>query len=344
MSKLNRILAFLNTKARSVVYSTSLHSKYFLFKRMASSSTSNPIKRVGFIGIGVMGKSMCGHIIKNGYDVLMYNRTVEKMAPLVELGGKIAPSVAELAKNSEVVFSILGYPSDVRSVVLGDNGVIANLAPGSIYVDMTTSEPTLAREIYEEAKKKGVQAIDAPVSGGDIGAREARLSIMMGGDEDAIERVRPILQVMGQNIKHLGGPGSGQNCKMVNQILISTTMIGMVEGLIYGAKAGLDLNEVIKAVGSGAAGSWSINNYGPRILQRNFEPGFFVEHFIKDMKIALSEAQRMNLNLPGLKLALEFYQKLESMGQGRKGTQALMLVLEDMNKFEVPLGGVPKQP
>eukprot|EP01113_Clastostelium_recurvatum_P035076 TRINITY_DN4840_c0_g1_i3.p1 TRINITY_DN4840_c0_g1~~TRINITY_DN4840_c0_g1_i3.p1 ORF type:complete len:330 (+),score=85.22 TRINITY_DN4840_c0_g1_i3:41-1030(+) len=305
-------------------------------RRMSSLSVAKPgVTKVGFIGTGVMGRSMCGHLIKAGYEVCMYNRTKEKMTPLVELGGKAMDSPAEVAKNSQVVFSILGLPSDVRSVVLGEGGVISSLAGDSVFVDMTTSEPSLAREIHDVASKKGVHAIDAPVSGGDIGAREARLSIMMGGDKAVIDSIMPLLQTMGQNIRHMGPAGSGQHTKMVNQILISTTMIGMVEGLIYGHKAGLDLNEVIKAVGAGAAGSWSINNYGPRILRRDFEPGFFVEHFIKDMKIALSEAQKMNLQLPGLKMALEMYQRLEAKGAGKKGTQALMLVLEEMNSCQV---------
>lgn len=229
----------------------------------------------------------------------------------------------------------------MREVILGGGkdgkkGVLEGLKPGCILVDMTTSEPNLAKEIAEEAAKRGIAALDAPVSGGDIGAREARLSIMIGGEAATLTAVDPLLRLMGQNIRHMGAAGAGQHTKMFNQILISTTMIGVVEGLLYAHKAGLDLDEAIKAVGSGAAGSWSINNYGPRIVQRNFDPGFFVEHFIKDMKIALAESKRMGLTLPGLELALKFYQELEAMGHGRKGTHALMLVLEKMNNTEIP--------
>lgn len=307
---------------------------------MASTPTFNVAKpgetTVGWIGTGVMGKSMCGHILKAGYKVTVYNRSVEKTKPLEELGAKVAASPLEVAQNSNIVFTILGYPHDVREVVLGEKGVLKGLKPGSIFVDMTTSEPNLAKEIAEEATKNGSAALDAPVSGGDVGAREARLSIMIGGAQEVVTAVDPLLRVMGQNIRLMGPPGSGQHTKMFNQILISTTMIGVMEGLLYAYKAGLDMDEAIKAVGSGAAGSWSINNYGPRIIQRNFDPGFFVEHFIKDMKIALAECQRMKLNVPGLELALKLYQELEAMGHGRKGTQALMLAFEKMSNIEIP--------
>jgi len=213
---------------------------------------------------------------------------------------------------------------------------LEGLKPGCILVDMTTSEPNLAKEIAEEAAKHSVAALDAPVSGGDIGAREARLSIMVGGDTAALAAADPLLRLMGQNIRHMGGPGAGQHTKMFNQILIANNMIGVIEGLLYAYKAGLDLDEAIKAVGSGAAGSWSINNLGPRIVQRNFDPGFFVEHFIKDMKIAVAESKRMGLNLPGLDLALKLYQELEAQGHGKKGTHALMLAFEKMNNVEIP--------
>lgn len=278
---------------------------------------------------------MCSHILKAGYQVTVYNRSIEKTKPLQELGATVASSPFEVAQKSNIVFTILGYPHDVREVVLGNNGVLQGLKAGSIYVDMTTSEPNLAKEIAEEATKKGIAALDAPVSGGDIGAREARLSIMIGGAQEAVTAATPLFEVMGKNIRHMGPAGSGQHTKMFNQILISTMMIGVVEGLLYAYRAGLDLDEAIKAVGAGAAGSWSINNLGPRIVARNFDPGFFVEHFIKDMKIAMAESQRMNLKLPGLELALRFYQELEAMGHGRLGTQSLMLVFEKMNNVEI---------
>jgi len=300
-------------------------------------SVANPgVTTIGWIGTGVMGKSMCSHILNKGYKVTVYNRSVEKTKPLEELGAKVASSPLEVAQNSNIVFTILGYPHDVREVVLGNNGVLQGLKPGSVYVDMTTSEPNLAKEIATAAEKKGVAALDAPVSGGDIGARNAALSIMIGGTPEAVAAVNPLFEVMGKNIRHMGPAGSGQHTKMFNQILISTTMIGVIEGLLYAYRAGLDLEEAIKAVGSGAAGSWSINNYGPRIIQRNFEPGFFVKHFIKDMKIALDESKRMHLKLPGLELALKLYEELAALGYEEKGTQALMLAFEKMNNIEIP--------
>ncbi len=229
-----------------------------------------------------------------------------------------------------MVFAIVGFPVDVREVFLGSQGALAGSKSGSVLVDMTTSEPSLAREIYEAAKAKGVGSVDAPVSGGDVGAKEARLSIMVGGDAEVVEAIRPLLECMGKTIVHQGSAGAGQHTKMVNQILIATNMIGVCEALLYGYKAGLDLKTVLQSVGGGAAASWSLNNLGPRIMDRNFEPGFFVEHFIKDMGIALDEAKRMKLALPGLALANQLYLAVLAQGYGRKGTQALMLALEQM--------------
>ncbi|KAF0689061.1 Aste57867_19442 [Aphanomyces stellatus] len=262
---------------------------------------------VGFIGIGIMGKSMCEHIMNAGYTVSVYSRTTSKCDALVAKGAKLALTPADAAKDADVVFTIVGYPQDVREVILGSNGVLSTLRSGGIVVDMTTSEPSLAKEIFAAAKLKGVSSIDAPVSGGDVGAKEARLSIMVGGEAAALATVMPLFQVMGKNIRHMGGAGAGQHTKMVNQILIATNMIGVVEGLLYAYKSGLDLNEAIAAVGAGAAGSWSINNMGPRIAKRDFNPGFMVEHFLKDMGIALKESQAMGLSLPGLALANQLY-------------------------------------
>ncbi|OQR95129.1 3-hydroxyisobutyrate dehydrogenase [Thraustotheca clavata] len=291
--------------------------------------------RVGFIGAGIMGKSMCQHIMKAGYPVTTFSRTPAKCAPLIDLGARLAASPAEVAKHSDVVFTIVGYPSDVRQVILGENGVLLSLKEGGIIVDMTTSEPTLAKEIFSIAKDKGVSSIDAPVSGGDVGAREGKLSIMAGGESSAIATVMPLFQTMGQNIRHMGGAGAGQHTKMVNQILIATNMIGMVEGLLYAHKAGLDLNEAIAAVGAGAAGSWSINNLGPRIARRDFNPGFMVEHFIKDLGIALKESQAMGLSLPGLALANQLYLAVMAQENGGKlGTHALMLAFEQLNNIK----------
>jgi 3-hydroxyisobutyrate dehydrogenase len=286
--------------------------------------------RIGWIGIGVMGRSMCGHLIKTGYSAGVYTRTKEKAQELLDAGARWCDSPKALAGQCDVVFAIVGFPSDVREVFLGENGALAGSKPGTILVDMTTSEPALAKEIYEAAKKKGVFALDAPVSGGDVGARNATLSIMVGGDTEVVDAVRPLFDCMGKTVMHQGPAGSGQHTKMVNQVLIAGNMIGLCEALLYGYKAGLNLEEVMKSVSTGAAGSWSLQNLGPRIMKRDFEPGFFVEHFIKDMGIALAEARAMNLSLPGLALVQQLYQSLMAHGYGRKGTQALMLALEQM--------------
>lgn len=290
--------------------------------------------RVGWIGTGVMGSSMVGHLIAAGYSATVYTRTKEKAEPLIAKGAKWAASPKELAAQSDVIFSIVGFPSDVREVLLGDNGALAGAKAGAVLVDMTTSEPSLAREVYEAAKAKGVYSVDAPVSGGDIGAKNAALSIMIGGDKDVVEAVTPLFQTMGKTIVHQGGPGSGQHTKMVNQILISTGMIGVCEALLYGYKAGLDLPTVLQSVGPGAAGSWSLTNLGPRMMNNNFDPGFFVEHFIKDMGIAITESKRMGLSLPGLALAEQLYISVKAKGWGRNGTHALLLALSEMSGID----------
>lgn len=287
--------------------------------------------RIGWIGTGVMGRSMCGHLIDKGYQATIYNRSKDKGADLLSKGAQWADSPKAVAEASDVIFAIVGFPADVREVFLGVDGALAGANAGAILVDMTTSEPTLAIEIEAAAKAKGVGSVDAPVSGGDVGARNAALSIMIGGDEQAVDAVMPCFEVMGKTIKRQGEAGAGQHTKMVNQILISTMMIGVCEALIYAHKSGLDPTCVIESVGSGAAGSWSINNLGPRIIKRDFEPGFFVEHFIKDMGIALAEAKRMGLSLPGLALAEQLYLAVQAQGYGRKGTQALMLALEQLS-------------
>lgn len=290
---------------------------------------------VGWIGTGVMGKSMCGHIQNAGYKISVYNRTRSKAEGLLAKGAMWAQSPREVAEESDITFTIVGYPKDVQEVYFGEHGILAGAKKNSILVDMTTSQPSLAREIYNKAREKGVYAVDAPVSGGDVGAREAKLSIMIGGDRHVVEHLHPLFQLMGRNIAYMGPAGAGQNTKMCNQILIATTMIGVVESLLYGYKAGLDLDEVISAVGAGAAGCWSISNLGPRIVRRNFDPGFSVEHFVKDMGIALEEARRMNLALPGLALAHQLYLALVAQGKGKLGTHALALALEQLNNFEM---------
>ena len=290
--------------------------------------------RVGWIGTGVMGCSMCGHLMDKGFPATVYNRTQSKAEPLLAKGAVWAGSPREVAEQSDVVFTIVGFPRDVREVILGERGVLAGARAGDILVDMSTSEPSLAVEIAEQAKAKGVYSVDAPVSGGDIGAREARLSIMIGGDREVAEALQPCWEAMGKTIVHQGGPGAGQHTKMVNQTLIATNMIGVCEALLYAHKAGLDPNTVMESVASGAAGSWSLSNLGPRIIDNNFDPGFFVEHFIKDMGIALDEAQRMGLALPGLALARQLYLAVQAQGHGRDGTHALQLALAALSDVD----------
>jgi 3-hydroxyisobutyrate dehydrogenase len=277
---------------------------------------------------------MCQHLLTKGYPATVYNRSKAKAQSLLDAGAAWADTPRAVAERADVVFAIVGFPRDVREVFLGPQGALADSRAGTALVDMTTSEPSLAQEIYKAAKARGVAAIDAPVSGGDVGARNAALSIMVGGDADAVEAVRPLLECMGKTIIHQGPAGAGQHTKMVNQVLIATNMIGVCEALLYGYKAGLDLKTVLQSVGGGAAASWSLNNLGPRIIDRNFEPGFFVEHFIKDMGIALEEAKRMNLALPGLALANQLYLAVQAQGYSRKGTQALMLALEHLSNVK----------
>jgi 3-hydroxyisobutyrate dehydrogenase len=296
-------------------------------------SSAQPL-RVGWIGTGVMGSSMCGHVLDAGYPVMLFTRSRERAEPLLERGAAWADSSADVAAAADVVFCIVGYPAGVRDVILAPDGALTGAAPDSVIVDMTTSEPALAVEIYEAAKAKGAHAIDAPVSGGDIGARNATLSIMVGGDEEPIERVRPILEVLGKSIVRQGGPGAGQHTKMVNQVLIATGMIGVSEALLYAYRAGLDLERVLESVAGGAAGSWSLTNYGPRMLAGDFAPGFVVDHFVKDMGIALAEARRANLSLPGLALAEQLYVALQAQGHGRKGTHSLILALASLSDVD----------
>jgi len=290
--------------------------------------------RIGWIGTGVMGSSMCGHLIDAGYPATVFNRTLDKARALVAKGAKLADSPRAVAAVSDVVFTIVGYPHDVREVTLGPDGTLAGARQGSVLVDMTTSEPALAVEIDRAVRAKGIHAVDAPVSGGDVGAREARLSIMIGGETEVVDALRPLFEVMGKTIVYQGPAGAGQHTKMVNQILIATNMIGVCEALLYGYKAGLDLEVVLQSVGSGAAGSWSLNNLGPRMIAGNFEPGFFVEHFLKDMGIALAESRRMNLSLPGLALAEQLYRAVAAQGYARKGTHALMLALASLSNVD----------
>src|SRR5881398_606350 len=287
--------------------------------------------RLGWIGTGVMGQSMCSHLMAKGFAVTVYNRTRSKAQSLLDRGAAWANSPKQVAQQSDVVFAIVGFPRDVREVFLGAEGALAGSKNGNVVVDMTTSEPSLAVEIFNVAKAKGVHAVDAPVSGGDVGAREARLSIMIGGDKAIVEALQPCWEAMGKTIIHQGGAGAGQHTKMVNQTLIATNMIGVCEAMLYAYKAGLDLPTVLQSVAPGAAGSWSLSNLGPRIIAGNFDPGFFVEHFIKDMGIVLDEAKRMNLALPGIALARQLYIALAAQGHARSGTHALLLALASLS-------------
>ena len=290
--------------------------------------------KLGWIGTGVMGNSMAGHLLAAGFAVSVYTRTKSRADTLIAKGAGWAETPKALAEQCDVIFSIVGFPSDVREVMLGANGALAGSKPGNILVDMTTSEPSLAVEIADAAKAKGVYSVDAPVSGGDIGAKNAALSIMIGGDKEVVDALQPCFAAMGKTIIHQGGPGAGQHTKMVNQILIASNMVGVCEALLYGYKSGLDLETVMKSVSVGAAGSWSLSNLGPRIMANNFDPGFFVEHFIKDMGIALEEAKRMNLSLPGLALGNQLYLSLKAQGGGKLGTHALQLALSRMSDID----------
>lgn len=290
--------------------------------------------RVGWIGTGVMGSSMVGHLMAAGFSATVYNRSKSKAEALLAKGAAWADTPKALAEQSDIIFSIVGFPADVREVLLGEQGALAGAKAGAILVDMTTSDPSLAIEIANAARAKGVYSVDAPVSGGDIGAKNAALSIMIGGDKEVVDALQPAFAAMGKTIVHQGPAGAGQHTKMVNQILIATGMIGVCEALLYGYKAGLDLPTVLQSVGSGAAGSWSLSNLGPRMMNNNFDPGFFVEHFIKDMGIALAEAKKMGLSLPGLALAEQLYLSVKAKGWGRNGTHALLLALSEMSGID----------
>jgi 3-hydroxyisobutyrate dehydrogenase len=292
--------------------------------------------RIGWIGTGVMGASMCGHLLAQGYPVTVTTRTKERAGALLTQGAAWAHTPADVATASDIVFSMVGFPSDVRQVLLGAEGALARAEPGAVLVDMTTSEPSLAIEIADTAGRQGVHVLDAPVSGGDVGARNAALSIMVGGPDEVFAAVRPCFDVMGATIVLQGGHGAGQHTKMVNQILIASTMVAMSEGLVYGHRVGLDIEQVLASVATGAAGSWALTNLAPRVVAGNFAPGFFVDHMVKDLGIALAEAERAKLALPGLALAKQLYVALQAHGRGRDGTQALVQALAALSGFSWP--------
>lgn len=278
---------------------------------------------VGFIGTGVMGKSMASHLMNAGHDVHVYTRTKEKAVELIESGAVWCETPKEVAQSSDVIITMVGYPSDVEEIYLGENGLLAHAKKGTYFIDMTTSKPSLAVQIHEKANEQGMYSLDAPVSGGDVGAREATLTIMVGGDEEAFQACKPILELLGSNVILQGDAGAGQHTKMCNQIAIASNMMGVSEAIVYAEKAGLNPESVLKSISSGAAGSWSLSNLAPRMIKGDFEPGFYIKHFIKDMGIALEEAEAMNMNVPGLQQAKKLYDSLASRGKGDKGTQAL---------------------
>ncbi len=283
---------------------------------------------IGFIGTGVMGKSMARNLQKEGFPLHVYTRTKEKAAELIEHGAVWKNSVQELAASSDVIITMVGYPQDVEEVYFGEAGILENAKEHTYVIDMTTSKPSLAIDIYRKAKEKNIFALDAPVSGGDIGAKNGTLAIMVGGDEDVFQRVMPIFEVLGENIRLQGGAGSGQHTKLANQITIASNMIGVCEAIVYAKKAGLNPEKVLESISTGAAGSFSLSKLGPRMLKGDFAPGFYVKHFIKDMTIALESAKEMGLSTPGLELSLRLYKELAEKGEADSGTQALIKLFE----------------
>jgi len=303
--------------------------KYYLFQAGEKSEmgvTNN--NTIGFIGLGVMGKSMVRNLMKAGYPMVVYTRTKGKAAELLNEGAKWVDSPKAVCEQSDVVITMVGYPSDVEQIYLGEEGLVNASKPGTFLIDMTTSTPTLAKEIFYEAQKREIYSVDAPVSGGDIGAKEARLSIMVGGEEKVYEALQPIFQSLGTNIVYQGGAGAGQHTKMCNQIAIASNMLGVCEAVVYAEKAGLDPSMVLKSISSGAAGSWSLSNLAPRMIAGDFSPGFYIKHFIKDMTIALNEAEKMGMVTPGLALVKSIYEKLAEQGEENNGTQALYKYLQ----------------
>ena len=297
---------------------------------------TTPPQRIGWIGTGVMGLPMASHLLESGLNMTVFTRSRAKAQPLLDAGAQWAGSPAEAADGRDIVISIVGFPKEVAAVHLEPGGTLSAATPPKAIIDMTTSQPGLAVRIAAKAGGMGVRALDAPVSGGDVGARQATLSIMVGGSEEGFAYVRPVLDLLGKTVVHQGAPGAGQRTKAVNQVLIASNMIGVCEGMLLARSAGLDPLLVLASVAGGAAGSWSLSNLAPRMIDRDFEPGFFVEHFIKDLEIALQIAARTGLALPGLALARQLYEATKAQGYGRKGTQALLLALEHLSAVEDP--------
>ena len=284
--------------------------------------------KIGFIGTGVMGNPMASHILKEGYELYVYNRTSAKTQSLVASGAHACDSPGSVAEMCDIIFAIVGFPKDVETVFLGSNGIVEKAKPGSIIVDMTTSTPDLAKKIASAAIEKGLHSLDAPVSGGDVGAKSGMLSIMVGGERETFNRILPLFELMGSNVVYQGSAGSGQHTKMANQIGIASSMLAMCESLTYAKAAGLDQKTVLKSISSGAAGSWSLTNLAPRILRDDYEPGFFVRHFIKDMQIAIDSSEAMGIPIPGLKVAKAKFDQIADQGLDNKGTQAVIKAYE----------------
>ncbi|WP_277714645.1 NAD(P)-dependent oxidoreductase [Bacillus atrophaeus] len=280
-------------------------------------------KTVGFIGLGVMGNSMAAHILEASYPVLVYTRTKQKAEEILNKGAVWQETVKDLSEKADIIITMVGYPGDVEEIYLGENGILRHAKEGAFVIDMTTSKPSLAKKIAEKAKEKSIHALDAPVSGGDIGARNGTLAIMAGGEKEAFEACLPLFSVMGENIQYQGPAGSGQHTKMCNQIAIAAGMVGVAEAMAYAEKSGLNPEQVLKSITTGAAGSWSLSNLAPRMLKGDFAPGFYVKHFIKDMGIALEEAELMGEEMPGLALAKSLYDKLSEQGEENSGTQSI---------------------
>ena len=282
------------------------------------------MKKIALIGTGVMGQGMARNLMKNGFELTVFNRTKAKADPLVAEGAEWADTIADCVAEAEAVITIVGYPRDVEEVYLSDEGIIANAPEGCYLIDMTTTDPRLSEQIAEEAAGAGMHALDAPVSGGDKGAREGTLAIMVGGEQADFEACLPLFRAMGKNIRLMGGPGAGQHTKMANQIAIAGTIAGVCEAITYAGANGLNLRQVLDAIGTGAAGSWQMNNMAPRMLEADFEPGFYIRHFIKDLKLALEGAEDADISIPVTETVLDFYQTLEEEGHGDEGTQALI--------------------
>ncbi len=287
--------------------------------------------KIGWIGTGVMGAAMASHVQNAGHELYVYNRTKEKAGHLLDHGAIWCSSPAEVALNSEVVFTIVGLPRDVEEVYLGEKGILSVTGKCQVMVDMTTSTPSLAKTLYKAAREKGLESLDAPVTGGDIGARQGTLAIMVGGTRETYEKILPLFSLFGKKVSYMGEAGAGQHAKICNQISVAGTMIGMVEALLYAYKQGLDPVEVIDIVGSGAGSSWSLNNLGPRIVRGDYKSGFFVEHFVKDLGIAIQEANTVGLALPGLSLVHQLYVAVKAQGKGKSATQSLFLALKSMS-------------